>query len=113
MSYKIKIRIDTDSDFVLKFEHPNTQYNYKSIGGRIGCTLYYDKTEQQTKEDLIMFLRSLDMVTRKDGLKNIFDESIYNHTVDLEKLGLHSNHSLLNGNYEMEVVILQESSEYL
>ena len=51
MSYKVKI--DTDSDFVLKFEHPNTQYKYKHVGGKISCTLYYDKTEQQTKEDLI------------------------------------------------------------
>ena len=113
MSYKVKIKINTDSDFVLKFEHPNTQYKYKSVGDKINCTLYYSKTEEQTKADLIMFLRSLSVVTRKDGLKDIFYESVYQYTEDLENQGLHSSHSLLNGNYEMEVFIFKENSIYL
>lgn len=113
MHYKIKIKIDTDADFTLKFEHPNTQYKYKSVGDKISCTLYYYKTEQQTKEELITFLRSLGMITHKDGLKDIFYESVYNYTTDLEKQRLHSNHNLLSGNYNMEVFIFQEHSEYL
>jgi hypothetical protein len=111
--YKVKIKIERDSDFTLRFEHPNTQYKYKCVGGKIKCTLYYNKTEEQTKQDLIMFLRSLHMSTHKEGLKDIFDESVYKYTEDLEKQGLHSNHNLLSGNYEMEVFIFAEHSMYL
>lgn len=42
MSYKVKIKINTDSDFVLKFEHPNTQYKYKSVGYKNGNGCFMD-----------------------------------------------------------------------
>jgi hypothetical protein len=113
MSYKVKIKIDTDSDFVLKFGHPNTKYKYKSVGGRIRCTLYYDKTEEQVIQDLITFLMSLDIITRKEDLENTYDENVYKYVEQLDKKGLHSNHNLLSGNYNMEVLISQEYSEYL
>jgi hypothetical protein len=111
--YKVKIKIETDSDFTLVYEMPRFPYKIKSLGGKIKCTLYYNKTEEQTKQDLIMFLRSLHMSTHKEGLKDIFDESVYKYTEDLEKQGLHSNHNLLSGNYEMEVFIFAEHSMYL
>lgn len=111
--YKVKIKIETDSDFILKFEHPNTQYKYKSVANKIKATLYYNKSENEVITDLIRFLRSLHMITHKEGLKDIFDESIYKYTEELEKQGLHSNHCLLSGNYEMEVYIFSEHSEYL
>lgn len=111
--YKVKIKIDTDSDFILKFEHPNTEYKYKCLGGRIRATLYYNKLEEQTIKDLINFLRSLHMDTQKEGLKYSFDASIYQYTEDLERMGLHSNHNLMSGNYEMQVSVFNIESQYL
>jgi len=113
MRYRVKIKINTDADFVLSFEHPKTPYKYKNIGDKIRITLYFYEDVDNTKIKLISFLRSLNMITHKERLKDIFDENIYQYTEELEKQGLHSNHNLLSGNYSMEVFIFDENSEYL
>jgi hypothetical protein len=113
MSYKVKIKIDTDSDFTLMYDIPKFPYKFKSIGGKISMTIYLTDVEEKAKTQLVEFLRILSINTYKDNLKEIFEERVYRYSEELYDQGLHSNHNLLSGNYEMEVIILKQHSEYL
>lgn len=111
--HKVKIKIDTDSDFTLVYEMPKFPYKVKSIEGRIKVTCYLANDENKAKMQLVEFLRGMSIKTHKEGLKDVFDESVYKYSEELYDQGLHSNHNLLSGNYEMEVFIFAEHSQYL
>lgn len=113
MSYKVKIKVYTDSDFTLLYSMPKFPYKFKSKNGMINMILYLEDDEQIVKVKLVEFLRTLSISTHKEGLKSIFEESVFQYSEELYDNGLHSNHNLLSGNYEMEVIILKETSEYL
>jgi hypothetical protein len=111
--YKVKIKIETDSDFTLVYEMPKFPYKIKSLGGKIKMTCYLTDDEDKAKMQLVEFLRCITIKTHKEGLQDIFDNSVYNYSTELYEKGLHSNHNLLSGNYEMEVLIFAEYSTYL
>ena len=113
MSYKVKIKIGTDSDFTLIYDMPNFPYKFKSLNGEIKMTMWLVDDHDLAKVQLVEFLRTLSIKTHKDGLKDVFEESVYNYSVELYDQGLASNHNLLSGNYEMEVFIFAEYSQYL
>ena len=58
MSYKVKIKINTDGDFTLIYDMPNFPYKFKSLNGEIKMTMWLVDDHDLAKVQLVEFLRT-------------------------------------------------------